>query len=196
MTKIYTKTGDKGTSSLYNGNRICKDSIYFDVLGENDELSSRIGILYSMATPNLDLKGFCVKKVLRSIQSLLQDINSNIAKANTIIPEDSISEIESYIDIMDCHLPKLTKFILPGSYTLDAQAHMCRTQVRKVERALWKMNGSVLVDDIICKYMNRLSDFFFMLARWFCENKSCKNKYKLIEYSSYIYNYFFSDHLV
>jgi len=148
-----------------------KDTVFFDVLGENDELSSRIGLLYAMVTPIQDIEGFNIKEVLRSIQSLLQDINSNVAKAECTIPESSISDLEGYIDIMAANLPPLTKFILPGFHTLDAHAHLCRTQVRKVERNLWIMNASVGVDSVICKYMNRLSDFFFMLARWFYERR-------------------------
>ncbi len=175
MPKVYTKTGDKGTTSLYNGTRMGKDAVFFNVLGENDELSSRIGMLYSIVTPNQDIDGFNIKEVLRSIQSLLQDINSNIAKAVCTIPESSISDLEGYIDIMAARMPPLTKFILPGHYMCDSQAHLCRTQVRKAERYLWTMNVSVGVDSVICRYMNRLSDFFFMLARWFYENTAATN---------------------
>jgi cob(I)alamin adenosyltransferase len=161
MPKIYTKTGDKGTTSLYNGTRIGKNTIFFDILGEIDELSSRIGLVYVLSCEKMELQN----EFLRTIQSTLQDINSNIAKAKVTISEDNITLLETRIDDMTRELPPLTKFILPGEQILDSHIHLCRTQTRKVERYLWKMKETVEIDEIICRYMNRLSDFFFTLAR-------------------------------
>ena len=167
--KIYTKTGDTGSTSLYDGSRAPKFSIVFNVIGEIDELNSRIGLLCThMTDTDTDM--------LRKIQRTLQDFNSHIAtidKTNKKLPdlsESLILELENMIDEMEKICPKLTKFILPGVTTPDALAHLCRTQARKAERWIVDMHFShkVNIPEIIIKYMNRLSDFFFVFARWIC----------------------------
>jgi cob(I)alamin adenosyltransferase len=164
--KIYTKTGDKGETSLYDGSRAPKYSEVFNVLGEVDELNSRVGLL---CTYLLDTT------ILRKIQRTLQDFNSHIAtvdKTNKKLPlldETLVSELEAFIDEMEKECPKLTKFILPGVTTPDALAHLCRTQTRKAERKILKLsNNGAILPDIIFRYMNRLSDFFFVFSRWVC----------------------------
>lgn len=184
--KVYTKTGDKGNTSLYNGNRIGKYEIFFDVLGEIDELSSRIGMVCSL----LDNKDISNK--LREIQGKLQDINTIIATPNSEktlpnILEIDVSNIEKFIDELEKSNTKLTKFILPGVTQVDSQCHLCRTQTRKVERFLWKFHydnsilptsegdlieiKDIVVDMNITSYVNRLSDLFFVLARFLCKNE-------------------------
>jgi cob(I)alamin adenosyltransferase len=190
--KIYTKTGDKGFTSLYDGSRTKKNEIFFEVLGELDELTSRIGMICALMkekSPTRDK----IYNFLRKIQGKIQDINTIIAtiknkKNMPNITEEDVIEIESFIDELDNNLPKLTKFILPGVVELDAQCHLCRTQTRKVERFLWKLETSMneitikragvqqildlstisISNSNIPEYINRLSDFFFTLARWFC----------------------------
>lgn len=197
--KVYTKTGDSGDTSLYDGSRAPKYAINFEVLGEMDELSSRIGMLCvmiremngtinNMVEPKLDY--------LRKIQRTLQDFNSHIATIEQenrklpVLPEKLVNEIEEYIDEMEIANTKLTKFILPGVNRDDSQAHLCRTQTRKAERVLNNLHTTnelltvtrggehthvelekFTIPDIMLKYMNRLSDFFFVLARWLCAIK-------------------------
>jgi len=194
---VYTRTGDIGTSSLYDGNRISKSSILFNTLGELDELASRIGMLCAII-PNFesfeDHPRKELLKFLRDVQSTIQDINSIIATTDTegrtlpeIIPQD-VKKIEEWIDFMDTYNPKLTRFILPGVRREDSQAQLCRTQTRRVERYLWKLNddygvikvydressnktidlGTIKLSENITTYMNRLSDFFFVLSRYLC----------------------------
>lgn len=201
--KIYTRTGDKGATSLYDGSRIGKNEYIFEVLGELDELSSRIGLLHSFI---LDSRASFTKKeslpdvvvFLRNVQRIIQDVNSIVATIKPVsrtlphVSLDHIAEIEKYIDELDKENPKLTKFILPGVTVIDSQSQLCRTQARKVERFLWKLNSAhysikcinsnhddndipeiidfsnVVIDDNITKYFNRLSDFFFVLSRWLC----------------------------
>lgn len=168
MPKIYTKTGDGGITSLYDGTRMGKDAVFFDILGSNDELTSRIGMVYAILsdqTPNNNNYND-ILPILRNIQQTLQDINSNIARAKVNIDDQIVEILEGHIDTMTAKLPPLTKFILPGERILDAHIHLCRTQTRKVERDIWTMNRSNEVDPVICRYINRLSDFFFTLARW------------------------------
>lgn len=190
--KVYTRTGDKGITSLYDGKRIAKNSLFFEVLGEIDELSSRIGVLCASLTgATLSVEPI---QQLRVIQGILQDINSIIATVDPngrtlpFVTADDITKIETFIDTMEGSNPKLTKFILPGVTISDSHAHMCRTQTRKVERRLWEMHNSneyveifkvsgqdsyidlseVEIHEHIFKYVNRLSDYFFVLARYIC----------------------------
>ena len=190
--KIYTKTGDTGKTSLYDGRRIAKNSVIFDALGEMDELNARIGVACSLSETN-----YLYTNLLRTIQCKIQDINAIIATVNKenkklpIVDEADVSRLETCIDNNDTITPRLTKFILPGVTKLDAQLHVCRTQARKVERMLWYLNdeecvlkdergrdvdiGSVVIDPVILKYFNRLSDFFFAFARYVCHKDNCED---------------------
>lgn len=177
--KIYTKTGDKGQTSFYDGSRALKSTINFDVVGEVDELSSRIGMMCAL------IEGEYFTASLRQIQSILQDVNSHIAtvdKTKYKLPEiasTTVTDLEVAIDVMEKTNPKLTKFILPGVMQTDAQAHLCRTQTRKVERAIIKLCSEQpnIVPDIVIQYINRLSDFFFVFARWLCAIKDIPEKF-------------------
>ena len=194
MPKLYTKSGDAGFTSLYDGNRIPKYTIFFKCLGEIDELSSNIGMLCAFLTDKEIRDDTC--KILRNIQVLLIDISSNIAVYNKdkrhvpIIKKDIIDEIERYIDQYDCLCPKLTEFILPGINTIDSQCHICRSITRRVERKLWKLEfsnekitnnkdknielDSYKIEPAILIYINRLSDFFFALSRFYSIDNELK----------------------
>ena len=185
--KIYTKTGDGGMSYLYDGSRINKDDIIFDILGENDELNARVGKLWAVIKDKFDNKEEYHELLedIRNIQSSIEIINSNIAtpsfvdvdgikkkkKVCQFITEDMIKYLEINIDEMEKSIPKLTKFILPGVTIIDAESHLCRTQTRKCERMIWcylhETNTNNLDKNIVI-YMNRLSDFFFVLSRYIC----------------------------
>lgn len=193
--KVYTKTGDTGETSLYDGCRIQKTAINFMVLGEIDELSSRIGLLCAMIDNDSEMKDDSLNNysLLRKIQHILQDFNTHIAtidRTNRRLPELSeeyVTELENAIDMIENKNTKLTKFILPGVTPIDAQSHLCRTQTRKVERVLIELHNSkdilnvktsrlgqqsyvnleeFIIPEVMLKYINRLSDFFFVLARY------------------------------
>jgi cob(I)alamin adenosyltransferase len=188
--KIYTKTGDSGKTSLYDGRRVSKNCIIFDTLGELDELNVRIGVACTFSETN-----YLYTNLLRTIQCKIQDVNAIIATVNKegkklpVITEDDVKRLETCIDNYDGITPKLTKFILPGVTKLDAQLQTCRTQTRKVERLLLSLNDInatlvdekgnevnleiVKVDPVILKYFNRLSDFFFSFARYVCHKDNC-----------------------
>ncbi|KAI8089328.1 Adenosylcobalamin biosynthesis, ATP:cob(I)alamin adenosyltransferase-like protein [Halteromyces radiatus] len=170
--KIYTKTGDKGTSSLYNGERRDKDDIIFEALGTTDELSSHIGL----AMEYLENDSFLTER-LEKIQCSLQDIGSNIAtpreRSNTnrlertsFDPEGKlVLELEQWIDFMDEELPRLTKFILPSGGKASATLHVSRSVCRRAERRVQPLTREHLCDDSVAIYLNRLSDFLFNAAR-------------------------------
>ena len=171
MPKLYTKTGDKGITSLYDGNLLPKHSIFFQVLGDIDELSSHIGLLHSYIS-NSKEDDYHLDS-LRQIQVTLLDIGSNIAvidpdKKQSVpkITDENVKNIEDLIDQCEYQNKKLTDFLLPGVKITDAQCHVCRSVTRRAERSLWELrNNENDVDPNILKYMNRLSDFFFALSR-------------------------------
>jgi cob(I)alamin adenosyltransferase len=161
MPKIYTKTGDNGETGLYDGSRLAKTEPIFDVLGTLDELSSHIGVLIACNVATTTLR-------LRRLQQILLNIGSVIATPNTdgrILPDISsiVDSLESYIDDMDATLPPLTQFLLVGGGNVaESQAHVCRTCARRAEREFLK---SGIDNDVIRIFLNRLSDYFFTLAR-------------------------------
>ena len=178
MPKLYTKTGDKGKTSLFDGNRIYKSEIFFDIVGGLDELSSNIGMLCAL------IKDY--PEFLRVIQVKLLNIGSNIAvadksrgKVTNEITNRDIMNLEMHIDSCESKNDKLTEFLLLGTNKKDSQCHICRTICRKVERDMWKLMNyehiiygrtdidlqEVVIEEEILKYINRLSDFFFAYSR-------------------------------
>lgn len=164
--KIYTKTGDKGSTSLLSGKRVPKFNERINAYGTVDELNSHIGLLRSYDIPEES------KRFLISIQNLLFTIGSNLAddsKDNKFnlpqITNDHIIKIEKEIDRLDEELAPLSSFILPGGNLTVAQSHICRTVCRRSEREIVTLSESVNVDVLIIQFLNRLSDYFFTLSR-------------------------------
>lgn len=164
--KIYTKTGDKGSTSLLSGKRVPKYNERINAYGTIDELNSHIGLLRSYDIPEKN------KTFLIGIQNLLFTIGSNLAddsennKFNLPkITNDHIEKIEKEIDLLDEELPSLSSFILPGGDLAVAQSHICRTVCRRAEREIVTLSESVQVDILIIQFLNRLSDYLFTLSR-------------------------------
>lgn len=163
--KIYTKTGDTGTTSLYGGRRVSKDELRIEAYGTVDELNSFIGLC---ASSLLDTD---VLEVIMEIQNRLFTIGSSLANdpQKTLdfpdILESDIQLLENTIDNLNKDLTPLTNFILPGGNKAVSYAHICRTVARRTERRVVSLADQEKVDPIIVKYLNRLSDFFFVLAR-------------------------------
>lgn len=164
--KIYTKTGDDGTTGLFGGARLLKDHIRIEAYGTVDELNAVIGWLMT-TIPDKQ-----IDSILQTIQSRLFTVGSNLASEpgkNMITPDlvdEDIELIEQYIDKMQDTLPVLKHFIMPGGSASVSAAHMARTVCRRAERRCVTLSQSSTVDPIIILYLNRLSDFFFVLARW------------------------------
>lgn len=169
--KIYTKKGDKGTTALYGGKRLSKSELRIEAYGTVDELNSFIGLTGTY----LEEKEY--SDLLHSIQSRLFDIGTHLAaepgKKNLIlpeIPEACITLLEQYIDKMNEGLPELKFFILPGGNSASAVCHVARTVCRRAERCVVRLSEKDDVNSILIQYLNRLSDFLFVLARKFAHD--------------------------
>lgn len=173
---VYTKTGDKGTTALVGGMRVPKSHIRLDAYGTIDELNSFVGSLVCSITDTETLK------VLSFIQHKLFTVGSYLAteteaispKAASIITEDDIKLLEEQMDQMDSTLPKIRQFILPGGCESASRAHICRSIARRGERCIYKVKEEYPVEDSILIFVNRLSDYFFILARFECNKDNAQ----------------------
>lgn len=153
--KIYTKTGDKGQTSLANGKRVPKTDMRIEAYGTSDELNSCIGWLRA-AADNEDL---------RWIQNKLFDLGACLAGAEMHIEEAAITRLEERIDAMQAELPVLKAFVLPAGNEAACRSHICRTVTRRLERIMLACeNSAEWRTELI--FVNRLSDFFFVLSRY------------------------------
>jgi len=164
--KIYTLTGDDGTTSLSGGRRVPKHSIRVEAYGSVDELIAWIGLL-SDHKENLkrkDLLKYIQSQLMTCAAALAYDReNSNSRK---LFPdEDCISVLEKEIDIMEGTLPTLKNFILPGGHILVSHCHIARCVCRRAERAVLRLNKTEESPELVNKFLNRLSDFLFVLSR-------------------------------
>ncbi|MCF8260883.1 MAG: cob(I)yrinic acid a,c-diamide adenosyltransferase [Melioribacteraceae bacterium] len=167
--KIYTKTGDEGKTSLFGGKRVWKDDLRIEAYGNVDELNSLLGLAEAEITQTE------VKTIIHSLQNRLFDLGSDLAspvhegKSYSHIPRinKSYSEsIEKLIDDLDCKLDPLKNFILPGGTKGAAILHNARTVCRRVERSIIKLDREENIGDEIKVFINRISDFLFVLARY------------------------------
>ncbi len=162
--KIYTKTGDKGETSLIGGTRVPKYHDRIEAYGTVDELNSYIGLIRDQLVNNH------YKEVLLEIQDRLFTAESLLAavKETKTLPqlnEDDILLLEKEIDEMNTQLPELHSFILPGGDVIVSHCHIARCICRRTERIIIRLATNYPVDEIIIKYFNRLSDYLFVLAR-------------------------------
>ena len=174
MTKksnVYTRTGDSGSTSLVGGTRARKNDPRVEAYGTIDELNSFIALL--IASGNLDADSDNAD-FLRWVQNRLFDMGAYLATDNngkkneaTAFGADSITRIETEIDRLDSELPPLRNFILPGGTTLSALSSICRTVCRRAERDILTLNDNNWVDPNVIKFINRLSDYFYVLSRHF-----------------------------
>lgn len=164
---VYTKTGDKGTTSLVRGMRVSKTHIRLEAYGTIDELNSYIGWL------NCEVKEESNHTFLLYIQHKLFTVGSYLAteteskdpRPASIISDKDIARIEEQIDIIDGELPRLSRFVLPGGNESAARAHICRTVARRAERLVYRVAEEFPVAEEVLIFINRLSDYFFVLAR-------------------------------
>lgn len=164
--KIYTKTGDKGHTALLGGRRVPKYHLKIEAYGTIDELNAFVGLLRDQA---IDPQ---YKKVLLEIQDRLFVAESLIARdqggeqiALPQLADQDVTLLEQQIDQMNQALPELKHFILPGGHPAVSYAHVARCVCRRAERIIINLSQDYLVEELIIRYFNRLSDYFFVLAR-------------------------------
>ena len=164
--KIYSKKGDKGKTSLIGGKIVDKHNLSVDAYGTVDELNSFIGLLKDYVE---DKK---INEVLHNIQLKLFSVGSILASAGdnnfsekVSIEKKDIEDIESNIDNMNNQLPDLKNFIIPGGHKISSYCHVCRSICRRAERKISELNNHHQINPYILSYVNRLSDFFFVLSR-------------------------------
>lgn len=169
QSKIYTRTGDKGTTSLVGGSRVPKDHSRLEAYGTVDELNSHIGVVISS-----DECPAREREFLLDIQSRLFDIGSELAcppespfKLPVSVSPQKTYALEQEIDRLYAELPAVNQFVLPSGTPLAAATHVARTVCRRAERRVLTLSGTAEVNPEIVKYLNRLSDYLFALARYF-----------------------------
>lgn len=165
-SRLYTRTGDTGTTSLVGGARASKDHPRLEAYGTIDELNSHLGLL--AATPGVDEPQ---RQMIHSIQNTLFDIGAELATEPestwkpTPLAAQAVETLEDWIDKIDDTLPPLRRFILPGGTPAAAQANVARTVARRAERRITTLAALTPVNPIIPQYINRLSDLLFALGR-------------------------------
>lgn len=163
--KIYTKTGDDGTTGLIGNVRVMKNNPRIEAYGTSDELNSWVGLLSCRVTSDKD------REVLQNIQRQLFALGADLATPSqknmgkTRITQDMTLWLEMQIDTYEAELPSMKGFILPGGNEVAAICHLCRTTARRMERRIYDLHEQEPVSNDILQYVNRLSDFFFVLAR-------------------------------
>ena len=173
--KIYTKTGDKGMTSLCDGSRLLKDDIRVEAYGTLDELNAHIGLLISLLQTSSLKEGVQSAAKLTDFLSEIQEelfvIGGELARVEIktqelVSTQKLIAKIETIIDELSSQLPVQHHFVLPGGTLPAAQSHVCRTICRRAERRIVTLSHIAMVSPEIFKFVNRLSDYFFILSRY------------------------------
>lgn len=173
--KIYTKTGDSGDTSLYGGGRVKKNDPRVAAYGEIDELNSAVGVLIATLDAGPSAKAasemLTIRRFLQAMQNRLFDLGAELAtgdarfleKLPRRIEQNDVALLEQQIDLMQAGLKPLKNFILPGGSVPAAHAHVCRSVARRAERAMLGAGDSA---PHLIAFINRISDYFFVLARY------------------------------
>lgn len=168
MKRIYTRTGDKGTTGIHGGQRVAKDDIRIEANGCVDELNAGIGIVRSLLPPEHEWQ-----ETLLFIQQNLMVVMSHVATPSAIrssnpniLPDNLATFCEEVMDGLTVRLEDNGYFILPGGTQVSAQLQLIRTVARRAERRLWTLHKQDSLPEIILTFVNRLSDLFFVMARF------------------------------
>lgn len=162
LSKIYTRTGDNGTTGLGDGTRVGKDHARVEAYGDVDELNSVLGMLLAQEIAD-DLRGY-----LTDIQHELFDLGGELCiPGRTALVADQVTRLETILDSLNADLEPLKEFILPGGAETAALCHLARTVCRRAERRVIALSRTEPVSDTAIKYLNRLSDLLFVMARAF-----------------------------
>lgn len=167
-SKLYTRTGDAGETSLVDGSRAPKDCARIEAYGDIDELNSTLGLIASTPGCPEELKG-----QIREVQYVMFEAGAYLATPQkegepTNLPHiaDDIARLEGWIDALDEQTPPLRSFILPGGSELSSRLHVARTVCRRAERKIIRLGAEAYIDPQVSAYINRLSDYLFIAARY------------------------------
>ena len=185
ITRVYTRTGDRGETALVGGKRVPKDSLRIEAYGTIDELNSIVGLARAFNEEKLadgEAHRF-LDTLLRQIQDELFDLGSELATPPDFfqegmyrVSESEVKKIEQLIDECQKELEPLKSFVLPGGGRIGAYLHQCRTVCRRAEREILRLSRAEELSEWPIKYVNRLSDLFFVLSRWISK-KTGKDEY-------------------
>jgi cob(I)alamin adenosyltransferase len=160
LSKIYTRTGDKGETGLGDGSRVDKDSLRVEAYGTVDEVNSAVGLVLAAELPAP------VRECLTRVQHELFDLGGELCMPGyTLVPDSYVEGLEASLDAFNENLPPLKDFILPGGSEAAARCHIARTVARRAERRVISLSHNEAVNEVSIRYLNRLSDLLFVIAR-------------------------------
>jgi cob(I)alamin adenosyltransferase len=158
LTKIYTRTGDDGSTGMADGSRVAKDDLILQAIGEVDELNSQLAVLVCHAPDDFGA-------VIRAIQNELFNVGAELSMGQAMIGQEHVYALENSLDEMNKNLTPLKEFILPGGGLAASYCHVARAVCRRVERSLVSLHKQNELNSHLLAYVNRLSDYLFVLAR-------------------------------
>lgn len=177
-SNVYTRTGDAGTTSLVGGTRVSKSNARLEAYGTIDEANSWLGLLESSAAVPAEARA-----TLASVMNRMFDIGSALAtepdsKWQPVpFPQTAVDELEAAIDALDATLPRHNRFVLPGGHPDAARANIARTVVRRAERRIVALAAETAVDPVLVRFVNRLSDYLFILSRAINNSNNCPERF-------------------
>ena len=186
--RIYTRTGDEGSTSLFNGQRRRKDDLVFTALGDSDELNAALGLASAHCEAGGSTRGLALIPQIGVVQSRLLDLGSAVATPRTQSSTKrlertsfddaggSAAQLEEWIDAMDAELPPLRNFILPGGGLAAASLHVARAVCRRAERSVVPLVLDGECEDAVAIYLNRLSDYLFVASRYAADGETVYQK--------------------
>lgn len=177
-SNVYTRTGDAGTTSLVGGTRVSKSNARLEAYGTIDEANSWLGLLESSAAVPAE-----ARTTLASVMNRMFDIGSALATEPDSkwqpapFPQSAVDELEAAIDALDATLPRHNRFVLPGGHPDAARANIARTVVRRAERRIVALAAETAVDPVLVRFVNRLSDYLFILSRAINNSNNCPERF-------------------
>ena len=174
ITKVYTRSGDQGMTGLVGGERVKKSHVRIESYGDVDEMNSSVGLVRCFLRESADPERERIDSMLKKVQNDLFNLGADLAtppdrrwEGMVRTDEGDVTLLENWMDELNAELPPLTEFILPGGAPVSAFLHQARTQCRRCERrVIVLMDEEPSIEDNAMKYLNRLSDFFFVLGRY------------------------------
>jgi len=170
LTKIYTRTGDDGTTGMADGARVAKNDLLVHAIGDVDELNSQLAVL-ACHVPDVFVE------TVRAVQNELFNVGAELSMGQAMIKQDNVDALEKSLDELNQSLTPLKEFILPGGGLAASHCHVARSVCRRVERTLVSLNNQKTQNSFLLAYINRLSDYLFVLSRAISEHEGADEVY-------------------